>query len=245
MTYWILIMSTVGAIVPALGDGDTVLAHVLSTVGIWLFFYLVRRGVRDAAIINRIVTIAKVVPIIVFVILTLFYLDPQVFADNWSSGSDYGTLFDQVRATMLVTVPVFLGVEGANVYSRHANRRADVGRATVLGFLMVFSVFASVTIVSYGILPNSELAEVRQLFVAANDEDMPRFLRRKSAADVPTALAADVDDPWWVRSPPSIRRAGNCSCHSSSSSWQSRSSARSSESPRSLPVGSLSRRIMP
>jgi arginine:ornithine antiporter / lysine permease len=162
VTYWILIMSTVGAIVPGLGDGDTVLALVLSTVGIWLFFYLVRRGVRDAAIINRIVTIAKVVPIIVFVILTLFYLDPQVFADNWSGGSDYGTLFDQVQATMLVTVFVFLRVEGANVYSRHTNRREDVGRATVLGFLMVFSVFASVTIPSYGILPNRELAELRQ-----------------------------------------------------------------------------------
>jgi arginine:ornithine antiporter / lysine permease len=216
----------------------------------------------------------------------VFYLDPQVFADNWSGGSDYGTLFDQVRATMLVPVSVFLGVEGANVYSRHANRRADVGRATVLGFLMVFSVFASVTIVSYGILPNSELAELRQpsmggvleaavgpwgnvfvsvglivsilgaylawtltaaevLFVAVNDEDMPRLLRRKSAADMPTALVADVDDPWWVRSPPSIRRAGNCSRQPSSSSWPSRSSARSSESSRSLLVGSLSRRIMP
>jgi len=57
---------------------------------------------------------------------------------------------------------VFLGVEGASVYSRHAERREDVGRATVLGFLSVFAVFASVTIVSYGILPASELADLRQ-----------------------------------------------------------------------------------
>ena len=110
VTYWVLIMSTVGAIVPALGEGDTLLAFALSTVGIWLYYLLIRRGVREAAVLNRIVTIAKVVPIIVFVILCLFYLDPQVLADNWS-GSDYGTLFDQVRATMLVTVFVFFGVE--------------------------------------------------------------------------------------------------------------------------------------
>ena len=227
VTYWVLIMSTVGAIAPALGEGDTLLAFALSTVGIWLYYLLIRRGVREAAVLNRIVTIAKVVPIIVFVILCLFYLDPQVFVDNWS-GSDYGTLFDQVRATMLVTVFVFLGVEGASVYSRHAKRREDVGRATVLGFLGVFATFASVTIVSYGILPYRELAQLRQpsmagvleaavglwgavfvsvglivsvlgaylawtlmaaevLFVAAADEDMPRFLRRKNAADVPTA----------------------------------------------------------
>lgn len=226
VTYWVLIMSTVGALAPALGDGDTVLAIVLSTVGIWVFYSLVRRGVKEAAVINRIVTIAKVIPIIVFVILALFYLDPQVFADNWSGGNDIGGLFDQVRGTMLVTVFVFLGVEGASVYSRHAKRREDVGRATILGFLMVLSIFASVTIVSYGILPYNELAELRQpsmasvletavgdwgkvfvsvglivsvlgaylawtlmaaevLFVAAGDDDMPRFLGRSNSRDVP------------------------------------------------------------
>ncbi|WP_270891708.1 amino acid permease [Streptomyces sp. DHE17-7] len=63
---------------------------------------------------------------------------------------------------MLATVFVFLGVEGASVYSRHAERRSDVGRATVLGFLSVFAVFASVTIVSYGIMPMAEIAELRQ-----------------------------------------------------------------------------------
>ena len=162
VTYWILIMTTVGAIWPALGEGDTFLSIVLSTVGIWVFYVLIRRGVKDAAVINRIVTVAKMVPILVFILLAIFALDPQVFADNWHGPNDYGSLFDQVKGTMLVTVFVFLGVEGASVYSRHAARREDVGRATVLGFLMVFAVFASVTIVSYGILPASEIAELRQ-----------------------------------------------------------------------------------
>ncbi|MGW4701687.1 basic amino acid/polyamine antiporter [Streptomyces sp. NPDC004285] len=162
VTYWVLIMSTIGAVAPALGDGDTALAIVLSSLGLWCFFLLVRRGVKEAAAINRIVTVAKIVPILVFVILALFYLDPTVFADNFS-GADYaGSLFDQVRGTMLATVFVFLGVEGASVYSRHARRREDVGRATILGFLSVFAIFASVTIVSYGILPMAEIAELRQ-----------------------------------------------------------------------------------
>src|SRR4029450_946855 len=119
VTYWVLIMSTVGAIAPALGDGDTVLAAVLSTAGIWVFYLLVRRGVKEAAVINRIVTIAKVIPILVFVVLCVFALDPHVFADNWGGGA-YGSLFDQVRGTMLVTVFVFLGVGGGRGYSRRA-----------------------------------------------------------------------------------------------------------------------------
>ncbi|MGW3408843.1 basic amino acid/polyamine antiporter [Streptomyces sp. NPDC000888] len=230
VTYWVLIMSTIGAIAPALGEGDTVLAVVLSSVGLWAFFFLIRRGVKEAAAINRIVTVAKVVPILVFVILALFYLKPDVFAENWG-GADYaGSLFQQVKGTMLATVFVFLGVEGASVYSRHAKRREDVGRATILGFLSVFAIFASVTIVSYGLMPMSEIAELRQpsmaevlehavgtwgqvfvsvglivsvlgaylawtlmaaevLFVAAKDEDMPRFLGRSIGDDVPaTAL---------------------------------------------------------
>ncbi len=225
VTYWILIMSTVGALWPALGDGDTALAFVLSSAGVWLFYLLIRRGVKEAAVINRIVTVAKLVPIIFFVILALFYLKPHVFADNWNGGS-YGSLFDQVRGTMLATVFVFLGVEGASVYSRHARRREDVGRATVLGFVSVLAVFASVTIVSYGLMPLDQIAGLRQpsmagvlesavgewgtvlisiglivsvlgaylawtlmssevLFVAAKDDDMPRFLKRSNADDVP------------------------------------------------------------
>jgi arginine:ornithine antiporter/lysine permease len=225
VTYWVLIMSTVGAIAPALGEGDTLLAVALSTLGLWAFFFLIRRGIKEATAINRIVTVAKLVPILMFVLLALFYLDPKVFADNLG-GEAYGSLFDQVRGTMLVTVFVFLGVEGASVYSRHAKRREDVGRATVLGFLSVFAVFASVTVVSYGIMPMAEIAELRQpsmagvlqaavgtwgkvfvsvgliisvlgaylawtlmaaevLFVAAKDDDMPRFLRGVNTADVP------------------------------------------------------------
>ncbi|MER5398827.1 basic amino acid/polyamine antiporter [Streptomyces sp. NPDC002599] len=226
VTYWVLIMSTIGAVAPALGDGDTVLAVVLSSVGLWAFFFLIRRGVKEAAAINRIVTVAKIVPILVFIVLALFYLKPGVFAENWGGAAYAGSLFEQVRGTMLATVFVFLGVEGASVYSRHAKRREDVGRATVLGFLSVFAVFASVTIVSYGLLPMAEIAELRQpsmagvlesavgnwgqvfvsvglivsvlgaylawtlmaaevLFVAAKDEDMPRFLARSTRDDVP------------------------------------------------------------
>ncbi|MFE5959220.1 basic amino acid/polyamine antiporter [Streptomyces rubiginosohelvolus] len=162
VTYWVLIMSTVGAVAPVLGDGDTVTAVVVSSVGLWGFFLLIRRGVKEAAAINRIVTVAKIVPILFFVVLALFYFEPSVFADNFSGTDEAGTLFDQVRGTMLATVFVFLGVEGASVYSRHAERREDVGRATVLGFLSVFAVFASVTIVSYGLLPMTEIAELRQ-----------------------------------------------------------------------------------
>lgn len=226
VTYWVLIMSTLGAWLPALGTGDTILAVGISSVGLWGFFFLIKQGIQSATAINRIVTIAKLVPIIIFVLLAIFLFDPAAFAENFTGASYTGSLFDQVRDTMLVTVFVFLGVEGASVYSRYARKREDVGRATILGFLSVLAVFASVTIVSYGIMPMSEIAELRQpsmagvleaavgpwgavfvsagliisvlgaylawslmaaevLFVAAKDNDMPRFLSRTSSRNVP------------------------------------------------------------
>ena len=158
VTYWVLITSTLGAVVPALGSGDTLLAVAVGSAGLWVYFLLVRRGIREATAVNRVVTVAKLVPIVVFVVLAVVAFDPAVLADNWGGSPGSGTLLDQVRGTMLATVFVFLGVEGASTFSRHARRRRDVGRATLLGFGSVFALFASVTIVSYGILPADEIA---------------------------------------------------------------------------------------
>lgn len=169
-SYWVLIMATTSALFPGLGAGDTVLAVVLSSAGVWLFFYLILRGVKEAAIINRIATIAKVVPILVFIVIAVIAFKGHVFAGNFWGGSgesSVSSVFEQAKGTMLITVFVFMGIEGASVYSRFARKRADVGRATVIGFLSVLSVFALVTLVSYGVLPQHELAGVAQPSMAS------------------------------------------------------------------------------
>ncbi len=129
--YWVFIGATMSTWVDGFGDGDTVLAVALGTVGVWSFHYLIARGVRDAAVINRIVTICKIVPILVFIVVLLFSLDTGVFADNWiaTGYGDLGNLGEQVRSTMIITTFVFLGIEGATVYSRYAKKREDVGKA--------------------------------------------------------------------------------------------------------------------
>jgi len=162
--YWVFITATLGAFFDGFGDGDTVLAVVLSTAGVWFFHALIARGVRDAAVINRIVTIFKILPILVFIVVLFAAFDAGVFADNWSAQSygELGNLNEQVRNTMIITTFVFLGIEGASVYSRYAKRREDVGRATVLGFLSVLAIFSLVTLSSYSVMPQPEIAGTRQ-----------------------------------------------------------------------------------
>lgn len=167
VTYWVLLASTLGTWIPALGDGDTGWAFALGTVGLWAFHLLLARGVSQAAVLNAITTVAKVVPLAVFILVLVFAgFSWDTFVTNLSASDALGPLSDQVRSTMLVTVFVFLGVEGASVYSRYARRREDVGRATVLGFLSVLALFVIVTMLSYGVLPREELAGLRQPSVA-------------------------------------------------------------------------------
>ena len=165
VTYWVLISSTLGLLWPGtFGHGDTLAAVLLGSAGLWIFHILITRGVQEAAVINKIVTVAKVVPILTFIVVVIFALKAHVFSANlWGGGAHSASaLFGQVRATMLTTVFVFLGIEGASVYSRYAKRRQDVGRATVIGLVGVTAMMVAVTVFSYGILSRAELQGLRQ-----------------------------------------------------------------------------------
>lgn len=164
VSYWVLIKSTLGAFFPVFGDGNTVIAIVVASIGIWLFHFMILRGVQQAAAINTIVTIAKIVPIVTFIVILLFAFNAEQFGANFwgGEGMPAAGLFDQVRATMLVTVFVFLGIEGASVYSRYAKERSHVGMATIMGFLGVTTLMVLVTLLPYAVLPRAEIADMRQ-----------------------------------------------------------------------------------
>ena len=61
---------------------------------------------------------------------------------------------------MLVTVFVFLGIEGASIYSRYATNRKDVGLATVFGFIGVLCLLMLVTMLSYGVMPQATVTNM-------------------------------------------------------------------------------------
>jgi arginine:ornithine antiporter / lysine permease len=167
VSYWVLIKSTLGAFFPVFGDGNTITAIIVASIGIWLFHFVILRGVQQAAAINSIVTVAKVVPILIFILIMLFAFKMDMFRGNFYGGGLEGGLFSQVKATMLVTVFVFLGIEGASVYSRYAKKRSDVGVATITGFIAVTSLMVLVTLTPYAVLHRADIAGMRQPSMAA------------------------------------------------------------------------------
>jgi arginine:ornithine antiporter/lysine permease len=169
VSYWVLIKSTLGAFFPMFGDGNTVVAILVASVGIWIFHFMILRGIEQAAFINTVVTIAKIVPILVFILILFFAFKFDLFRANFwgGTGMPEASLLKQVQATMLVTVFVFLGIEGASVYSRLAEKREHVGIATITGFLGVTVLMVLVTLLPYGVLERPEIADMRQPSMAA------------------------------------------------------------------------------
>ena len=150
VSFAILLFSALGYFFHPFESGNNLLSCVCASAFLWLLVWLVSRGVKEAAGINVIVTIAKLVPLALFVlsIALLGKFDPAIFMENFwgeAGGPDLGT---QIVSTMIALVWVFTGIE------------RDVGRATVIGFISVFVLYLIISLESMGVMPRAQMAEL-------------------------------------------------------------------------------------
>ena len=150
------------------------------SIGVWAFHFLILRGVKEATFINKVVTVAKIVPLILAVLIFVFFFNYSQFSENFFGGVGMPekTLVAQVRDTMLITVFVFIGIEGASVYSRFAKKRSDVGAATILGFVGVTGLMVAITLLPYATAPRAAIAGVRQSVARGRARTRRRALGR-------------------------------------------------------------------
>ena len=167
--YFVLLFSTLGYFFPIFGEGNTPAAVIGASALLWAVHFLVLRGIKEAAFINLVTTVAKVVPLVLFVLIALFAFKLEIFtADIWGvKNPDLGSVMNQVRNMMLVTVWVFIGIEGASIFSSRAEKRSDVGKATVIGFITVLLFLMLVNVLSLGIMTQPELAKLQNPSMAA------------------------------------------------------------------------------
>nr|WP_315429733.1 arginine-ornithine antiporter [uncultured Albidiferax sp.] len=159
--YLVAAFGALGYFFPVLGDGNTPAAVLGASVTLWVIHLLVLRGIQGAAVLNAVVTLAKVVPLLLFIVLVAMAFQVDIFRLDFWGNAKLGSVLDQVKSTMLVTVWVFIGIEGASVYSARARERKDVGRATVMGFLVCLVLLMAVSLLSLGITTQPELAALK------------------------------------------------------------------------------------
>ena len=150
---------------PYFAGGNNLLSIVCGSVLIWGFNWVVLRGVRQAAILNILGTIGKLVPLLLFCLILLFVFHFDKFDYNFwghlvENGKNLGSLSAQLKSTMLVTLWAFIGIEGAVVLSNRAKSQAAVSKATFLGFVGCLVVYMGLSLLPYGFLTQEEIAAV-------------------------------------------------------------------------------------
>ncbi|MET3106788.1 arginine:ornithine antiporter/lysine permease [Oxalobacteraceae bacterium GrIS 1.18] len=171
----VLLMDTLNYFFPPyFKGGNTWMAVVLGSLVFWVLNWLVLRGVKSAASLNVIGTIAKFVPIAVFVGVLAISMKAGMFtADFWGNVSDnvagskpLGSLLTQVKSTMLVTLWVFIGIEGAVVMSSKSDAKT-VSSATLMGFLVTVLLYVLISILPFGVMTQAQLAAIAPPSMAA------------------------------------------------------------------------------
>ncbi|WP_201457087.1 amino acid permease [Chlamydia sp. 17-3921] len=151
---------------PYFKGGNTIPAIIGGSILIWLFNFIVLKGVKQASFINIIGTVCKLVPLLIFIILTAFFFKLSIFNADFLGTTVtktqplLGSIGSQIKNTMLVTLWAFIGIEGANVLSARAENSSSIGKATILGFIGCLLIYILLSILPFGSLPQYQLKAI-------------------------------------------------------------------------------------
>ncbi|CAM3810270.1 basic amino acid/polyamine antiporter [Bordetella tumulicola] len=172
VAFAVILMDAFDQIFPGVfTNGNNLNSIICGSILIWGYNYLVLSGTRVAGFVNTIGTIAKLVPLVLFVVILGLLIDySQLLSNVWGSSpqvltgpGDKGTpvsLTAQIMAPMTVTLWAFIGVEGAVVLSGRARKRSDVGKATLLGFMVALIIYILLSVLPFGAMTQLNLAQV-------------------------------------------------------------------------------------
>ena len=145
--------------------GNNLNSILLMSCFIWIFNYIVLKGVKKAAFINSIATITKIIPLLVFIIIMLVVFQSNSFVFNFWGGEaigdvKLGNIFQQVKSTMMTTLWTFIGIETAIILSGKVDNNKIVRKSTLIGFFVNFIIYVLISILPFGFMGQVELAKI-------------------------------------------------------------------------------------
>lgn len=157
-----MLFSSLGHFFPIFGNGNNIASIVTASIVMWVLAFLISRGINQAATINVIVVAAKLLPILTLLVAIIFAgaFDLDIFLANFTGEGSGMSVMEQVKGTTFITVWIFIGVEGSVVISERAKTTKAAGRATITCFLCMLALYMMISILSMGVLPTEELAEL-------------------------------------------------------------------------------------
>jgi len=164
----VLLMDTLNNLIPPYFKGGNTWQSVLgASLVFWLMNWMVLSGVRRAAILNVVSTIAKFVPLSIFIVVVAISIKAGILgSDFWGNvnhnvagAKPIGSILTQIKSTMMVTLWVFIGIEGAVVMSDKSDA-LTVSRATMLGFIVTLLLYVLISVLPFGIMSQAQLSVI-------------------------------------------------------------------------------------
>ncbi|ADK15853.1 amino acid permease [Clostridium autoethanogenum] len=163
VSYLVMLFCTIGYFFPVFGNGNNLPALIGESILIWGVNVLILKGVKTAAWVNVLTTIGKLIPIFIFIIVSIIMFKVNIFTlDFWGNMStNLGSVLTQVKGTMLITLWAFIGIESAVVFSKQAKVRKDISKATIIGLLGVLVIYVLVSLLALGTMKQAQLAGLK------------------------------------------------------------------------------------
>jgi len=161
VAFAVLIMQILGYFFPVFGKGQNWASIIGASVLVWVMCGIVMTGVKRTAMLNVLASFLNIVTIgFALIVMAFFMTGGQFTFDIWGQQNHLGSLFTQIKSTMLVTLWVFIGIEAAVVVSDRARKMSDVGPATFIGLGVCTLLYALLSILPFGIMHQGDIAKL-------------------------------------------------------------------------------------
>lgn len=147
-------ISYAGYFLPILAE-EPLSQIILSVIVIWIYTAINYLGVKTAGNLNLILTLAKLVPLVLFIAIAAFHINPE----NYSTvSSPELSGFSSLPIAVAFALWSFIGFEGASVNAGEVKDAATVKKATLIGTVFVILIYLVLIVLAAGNMPQDKLA---------------------------------------------------------------------------------------
>lgn len=161
VAFIVLLFKTIGDLI---GGLSSLSSFILGSAFLWIVYFIQIRGTRNTSIISSIVTVAKLIPIFLAIILGIFVFKSEIFfvpkpTTVLASTGEATNVLSQISKSMGTILWSFVGVEAAAVLSERAKSQKIVGKAIIISLITTLIVYMFVSIIAMGVVTPKELGE--------------------------------------------------------------------------------------
>lgn len=169
VAYAVLLMSTIDTLFPSTFNGGKRVAAIIGgSIILWLMSILINQGIKGASWVDMLGTLGMLLSVTIFLVVMAIHFKWSTFNVNMLADKalpqlqdkSLGSLLDQVKNTMMTTLWVFGGIEGAVVLSDRSRSPQDVVKATKYGFLLCLLLYAAASLLPLGIASYGQIANM-------------------------------------------------------------------------------------